>query len=83
MAAGRGLAGEIDLAIGFSDGGLFVRGWLADPQGVVADLQLVSAFDEVRTIAPDALAFPRTGADGRRRPGPDDGFVAYFPTSSR
>src|SRR5690606_28601290 len=43
-AAGRGLSGEIDLAVGLSDGGLFVRGWLNDPQQVVADLQVVSAF---------------------------------------
>lgn len=76
-AAGRGLSGEIDLAVASGDGGLFVRGWLHDPQAVAADLQLVSAFDEVRTIAPATFAFARPGTDGRRPAG--DGFVAHFP----
>ncbi|BBK42023.1 glycosyl transferase family 2 [Allostella vacuolata] len=80
-AAGRGLSGEIDLAIGYADGGLFVRGWLSDPQAVVADLQLLSAFEETRTIDPGRFRFPRPGSspDGRRGGTEGDGFVAYFP----
>ncbi|WP_374440993.1 glycosyltransferase [Stella sp.] len=76
-AAGRSLSGEIDLAVASADGGLFVRGWLHDPQEVVAELELVSAFDETRAIAPGTCAFARSGADGRRLAG--DGFVAHFP----
>lgn len=78
-AAGRGLAGEIDLAVGLTDGGLFVRGWLNDPQRVVADLQVVSAFDEIRAIDPGRNGFARPGPDGRGRAGEGQGFVAYFP----
>ncbi|BBK36717.1 hypothetical protein STAQ_17950 [Allostella sp. ATCC 35155] len=75
-ATGRSLSGEIDLAVAAADGGLFVRGWLHDAQGVSSELELVSAFDEARSIRPADHRFPRQAADGRRAPG--DGFVARF-----
>ena len=49
----------LDLAVPDHAGGLFLRGWLRDPLGLVASLTLVGPFGEQRLPPAALLRFPR------------------------
>ncbi|WP_149537635.1 glycosyltransferase [Siccirubricoccus phaeus] len=80
--------GSLDMAVPDPAGGLFLRGWLRDPLGLVAGLTLVGDQEQPldlraaqRFPRPDLLKTyaesPHGGAQGK------PGFVAYLPAAAR
>ncbi|WP_207461088.1 glycosyltransferase [Azospirillum sp. SYSU D00513] len=83
--ARRPLGARLELAVQAPDGGLFLRGWLFDPLGVVEGWTAVSAFGERRPAEPPRHRLPRPdlaeaaarhpfGAEVR-----NSGFVLHIP----
>jgi GT2 family glycosyltransferase len=58
-APGQPFGAGLDLAIPDHAGGLFLRGWLRDPLGLIASLTLCSPFGEQRLPQSALLRFPR------------------------
>ncbi|MDO9711418.1 glycosyltransferase [Paracraurococcus lichenis] len=58
-APGQPFGAGLDLAVPDHAGGVFLRGWLRDPLGLVASLTLVSPFGEQRLPQAALLRFPR------------------------
>lgn len=82
------VTGAVDLAIPDPEGGLFLRGWLRDPHGLVAGFALATAAGR-RGVPNEAVhMFPRRDLGERFRraahaPGEDaQGFVAYLPDAA-
>jgi GT2 family glycosyltransferase len=83
--AAEPFGGSLELAVDDHDGGLFLRGWLRDPLGLVSQLGLVGSFGEQplplgllsRFPRPDLMKTyadaPHGGPDGRA------GFVVHLP----
>lgn len=85
---GRAVTGALEVALPDPAGGLFLRGWLRDPHGLLRGVALAMP-DGERMLSPDALhRFPRRDLAPRFRraahaPGePGDGFVAYIPAAA-
>lgn len=81
--AGQPVGAGLDLALGEQTDGLFLAGWLSDPQGLVESLEILSPFG-ARTLPPDALLRFRRDArvreSGKRRAPESEaaGFVAHL-----
>lgn len=58
-APGQPLGAGLDLAVPDHAGGVFLRGWLRDPLGLVAGMALSSPFGEQRLDPRTLLRFPR------------------------
>ncbi|MDN3565683.1 glycosyltransferase [Paeniroseomonas aquatica] len=77
--------GALELALDDHDGGLFLRGWLRDPLGLVSQLSLVGNFGEQPLPAAALTRFPRPDlvkkyADAPHgSPGLRAGFVGHLP----
>ncbi|TCZ63578.1 glycosyltransferase [Roseicella aquatilis] len=57
--AGAPFGAGLDLAVPDHGGGLFLRGWLRDPMGMIAGLTLCNPFGEQRLDPATLLRFPR------------------------
>jgi GT2 family glycosyltransferase len=75
----RALAAGLDLSVRCNEAGLFVRGWIRDPHGLVRDAEIISPFGEAR-LATVWHSVKRPDLDQRykRRFGAT-GFIAFLP----
>ena len=77
--------GALELAVDDHGGGLFLRGWLRDPLGLIGHLSLVGSFDEQALPLSLLTRFPRPDlvkkyADAPHgSPGIRAGFVVHLP----
>ncbi|SDE05914.1 Glycosyltransferase, GT2 family [Belnapia rosea] len=77
--------GALELALDDHGGGLFLRGWLRDPLGLVARLTLQGRFGEQRLAMAELLRFPRPdlvkkfAESPHGSPGLKAGFIAHLP----
>lgn len=78
---GLSIGAGLDLAIPGPDGGLFVAGWLHDPEGLADGLSVLSPFGPARTVGRDAVRFPREDIATlyKAAPGGRPGFAAWLP----
>ncbi len=79
------VGGALELALPDGEGGIFLRGWLRDPLGLVTGLALSGAGGCVPLPPPHRLPRPDLAEALRRAPqgdgGPSPGFVAHLPES--
>ena len=85
----RPVGGALELAVDDHGGGLFLRGWLRDPLGLIEDASLLSAFVEDALPAEQRHRYARpdlTKAFAQAPHGPGGsltGFVAWLPKANQ
>lgn len=83
LAAGRPFDAGIEHAVPTPDGGLFVKGWLFDPLGLVEDVAAISPFGTRRSLGTLRHRHPRPDLEAalaarpHHRPGERLGFLAH------
>ncbi len=80
--------GALELAVDDHGGGLFLRGWLRDPLGLVGRLVLQGRFGEQRLLPEQMLRFPRPDIVKKYTEAPHGapevkaGFIAHLPRAA-